>query len=109
MKGSRYTTSLIDFYISVCANRFNAKAYYICGVARPFNWFNNFHLAFEYSKGDIVSVRRMGIEVLIEDAKEIPIVFNKELCTHVKAKVKSYYTCRNWQFANIFREKFGRV
>lgn len=78
--------------------------YYLCGVAFPFCYENNFHLAFTNCEGSEINYSCNGIEVKIENAKALPIdssYVNKML---PKAKFKSYYTCRNWQFANYLHE-----
>jgi hypothetical protein len=54
-------------------NEFNSRVYYLCGVSLPFNYNNNFHLAFKYSKGKIISLKENGIQILIENAERIII------------------------------------
>ena len=79
--------------------------YYLCGVSLPFVWVNNFHLAFEYSEGDVVRYSNNGIEIIIENAVSLPISEKFIDETNNKAKYKSYNTCRNWQFANYLKSK----
>lgn len=80
------------------------KIHYLCGVARPWNWNNNFHLAFMPSVGDTVRYSSNGIEIEIEDAIALPISEEFIDYGHSKAHLKSYYTCRNWQFANYLNQ-----
>ncbi len=78
--------------------------YYLCGVAIPFRWENNFHLAFRPSPGKSVHYESNGITIDIEDAEQLPISEAYIDWTHPKARFKSYYTCRNWQFAHWFKK-----
>src|SRR5699024_11050934 len=78
--------------------------HYLCGVARPWNWDNNFHLAFEPCEGNYLTVDKKGIYVEIKDAIELPISQSNVDFNHPKAKFKTYYTCRNWQFAHWFNQ-----
>ena len=74
--------------------------YYLCGVALPYKWSNNFHLAFKYSKGSQITFDSNGISVVIQDAIQLPID-EKYIDTNDKhAHLKTYRTCRNWQFAH---------
>lgn len=76
--------------------------YYLCGVALPYKWENNFHLAFRHKEGGTVAYSNNGITVFIEGAEKLPI-YEKYNNPHDKHfHTKSYCTCRNWQFANYF-------
>ena len=79
--------------------------YYLCGVALPFVWANNFHLAFEYSQGDVIDYSNNGIHIIIENAVVLPISETHIDETNIKAKYKAYNTCRNWQFANYLNKR----
>ena len=81
-----------------------AGIYYLCGVCTPYNWANNFHLAFQYIPGSTLEVCRNGIAIRIQDAMEIPISdkFIDESNPH--ANDRKYRTCRNWQFANWYKK-----
>ena len=80
----------------------NNDIHYLCGVAFPYNWNNNFHLAFKYSQNHILKYSNNGISVVIQDAVALPIS-PKYINTNDKHyNTKSYYTCRNWQFAHYF-------
>lgn len=77
---------------------------YVCGVSKPFSMKNNFHLAVRPKKGSMVIVERQGIHIVIQDAEELPINFDKEACNHPQKAFKSYVTCRNWQFAYLYQD-----
>jgi len=83
------------------------KIWYLCGVTRPYKWENNFHLAFEYSAGDIFTVQRNGVTLKVFNAKEIPISPDDINPDDPHASNPKYSTCRNWQFANYFAKKYG--
>jgi hypothetical protein len=91
----------------VSLDEYGARYYYLCGVALPYKWENNFHLAFVYCEGETISVNRHGIEIEIENAIEIaiqPISAKDNSLPH--AEKKEYYTCRNWQFAVAVKDSF---
>lgn len=85
------------------------RVMYLCGVAYPFVWGNNFHLAFRYKKGEILRYSDNGIEVEIQNAERIYFSEKDIDTTHKKAKFKSYNTCRNWQFANWLAKNQERL
>lgn len=78
--------------------------YYLCGVSYPFIYDNNFHLAFKYSENSNIEIQRNDVSIYMKNAVELPINAEHIDLTHSKAKFKSYYTCRNWQFANYFKK-----
>lgn len=78
----------------------NNSIYYLCGVARPFNWNDNFHLAFEPCDGETLIYSDRGIQIEIENAISLPISDSFIDPYHPKAKFKTYRTCRNWQFSH---------
>lgn len=80
----------------------NEGIFYLCGVSHPFVWKNNFHLAFKYQLGSILDYSMNGITVHICNAIQIPFSIRSIDFTHPKAKFKSYYSCRNWQFAHHY-------
>lgn len=85
-------------------NECETNIFYLCGVASPYNWSKNFHLAFEQSEGNMIDYASNGIHVVIENAKQLPIS-QDDIDTSLKnADRKEYYTCRNWQFANYLRK-----
>lgn len=79
------------------------KVYYLCGVSKPFVWRNNFHLAFKNKIGSTIKYINNGIEIVIEDAEQLPINFDYIDKNNIFANNKAYCTCRNWQFANYFK------
>tara|TARA_R110000822_G_scaffold306967_1_gene433592 strand:+ start:2117 stop:2542 length:426 start_codon:yes stop_codon:yes gene_type:complete len=79
-------------------NEFNSRIYYLCGVSAPFNYYNNFHLAFKYSEGNFISIKENGVSIKITNAERIDIK-KQDIYNHKKGENKQFYTCRNWQFA----------
>lgn len=81
------------------------KYYYLCGVALPYKWENNFHLAFKPCKGSKIDIKENGINIIIEDAERIMISPENIDPKDSHIKYKSYCTCRNWQFAHWFKNR----
>lgn len=79
--------------------------YYLCGVSEPYNWNNNFHLAFKYKKDSIINYSNNGISIVIENAKKLPIDKKYNDKNNININNKAFSTCRNWQFANYFQSK----
>lgn len=77
--------------------------WYLCGVAKPYRWENNFHLAFASMPGTDISVENNGIAVTIEDAIVLPISEDYIDDSLEQSSKKAFRTCRNWQFANYLR------
>ena len=80
------------------------KVYYLCGVSSPYKWGNNFHLAFKPQEGSIINYSSNGIAVQIKDAIQLPISEKYIDMSNKKASEKSFFTCRNWQFAHYFNK-----
>jgi hypothetical protein len=80
-----------------------AKYYYLCGVAEPYIWAKNFHLAFELAPGEMLHYESNGIEIAIIHARQIEI---KTLGPESHPD-KAFFTCRNWQFANQIAPSFA--
>lgn len=78
--------------------------YCLCGVALPFNYYNNFHLAFKAQKGEFFNFSDKGISVEIQNAVRLPISELYVDNDHPNSKKKAFYTCRNWQFAHYFND-----
>lgn len=78
------------------------EVHYLCGVAFPFNWNNNFHLAFRYCEGNILEYSSNGVSIKIQDAEMLPISPEYIDDSDPHSRIKSYCTCRNWQFAHYF-------
>ena len=85
------------------------SVYYLCGVAQPFKWEKNFHLAFMPQPGSTIHYESNGITVEIEGAVQLPICTDNIDQSHPKARLKSYHTCRNLQFANWFQTHLKNV
>lgn len=92
-------TTQKEFYDIELSN----NIHYLCGVAFPFNYDNNFHLAFRPKEDSFVYYTSNGITIEIEGAERLPISLEHINPLHPKAKFKSYNTCRNWQFANYLK------
>lgn len=71
---------------------------YLCGVTSPYVWADNLHLALEPFQGGVVDFNFNGTQVIIEDAKVVPIKA-QSVYKHPKGHIKAYNTCRNWRFA----------
>ena len=84
------------------------SVYYLCGVALPFNWHHNFHLAFRPCPGSVVEYESNGIHVVIEDAENLPINAGYIDPDDPHAETKAYNTCRNWQFAHYYKKHIMR-
>ncbi len=84
--------------------KLNHGIYYLCGVSLPYNYDNNFHLAFKYQNNNILDFSNNGITVKIKNAVSLHISIKYVNESHPKSKFKSYYSCRNWQFANYFND-----
>ena len=77
--------------------------WYPCGVSLPYNWNNNFHLAFEYKDGATIEYSDNGISVCIENAKRLPISSEYINPSDPNYSKKEFFTCRNWQFAHYLK------
>lgn len=87
---------------TIMLDEFPHKAIYLCGVAIPYKWDNNFHLAMIHAPGEIITFSSNGIEVIAKNARRIMFEdFNaKELSSNSNRTKREYHTCRNWIFAN---------
>lgn len=83
-------------------NEFNYRCIYIYGLAYPYNSKKDFNLALAYKKNSKVEINQNGIYMLIENAVQIPFSENSINLNHPKAKFKTYYNSKIWQFANFF-------
>jgi hypothetical protein len=78
---------------------------YICGVASPRNWSNNFHLALRVvEREQTVSQLYTGACVTVTNAVAIPIAdaAARRMYPHLP---EEFLTCRNFQFG---AQEFGR-
>lgn len=77
--------------------------WYLCGVSLPYNWNNNFHLAFEYSENSNIEYSNNGVSVIIKNAKRLPISEKYIDVNDPNFNKKEFFTCRNWQFAHYLK------
>jgi hypothetical protein len=77
--------------------------YYICGVAQPSNWADNFHCVIRCVTGETLILDEQSVTGTIENAVRIPIhEIDRINSTNPMKDKKEYYTCRNYQFAVEF-------
>lgn len=85
----------------ISLNEHPARIVYLCGVANPYNWAKNFHLALIETEGNVMKVDELGICATIVNAERLPITADAmKAVNHPQIGNKRYSTCRNWQFAN---------
>lgn len=78
---------------------------YICGVASPRNWSNNFHLAFRVTNGgQTVSQLYTGARVTVSNGVAIHIADTAARRLYPELP-EHFLTCRNFQFG---AQEFGR-
>lgn len=95
----RKLTAFID--IDVKENP-KAVAYYLCGLSRGYNWFQNTHVAFVPAQGEIVEIENDNIKLRITDARRIHFEDYKPY--PIGYFTQRQRTCRNWIFANFVRD-----
>lgn len=79
-----------------------AKILYLCGVAKPYNWSKNFHLAMIEQPGETFRLSENNITVEVVNAMPLPITTDAmNAIEHPNRTQKAFATCRNWQFANF--------
>lgn len=88
-------------------DEYNSNIFYLCGVSKPYKWNENFHLALRYKPGNNITIERNGLYLEIENAEEIPIVFDIDKCNHENKYKEEYSSCRNWQFAYLYQDLFN--
>ena len=81
-----------------------SEIFYLCGVTKPYVWKDNFHLALKYKEGCNIKINRNNIYLEIENAEELPINFDINNCEHENKTKEEYSTCRNWQFAFLYKD-----
>lgn len=91
-----------EFQTDIFLNEYEYKVIYIYGQVLPFNEKNNFHLALAYKKNSVVEINTNQIHIVIENAAQINFSDNSINLNHPKAKYKTYFNCKMWQFANLF-------
>ncbi len=102
---SKHVGVTVESPLELTLDEYPAQAFYLCGVSKPYRWSNNFHLAFVFKKGSLLEVDELGVRVEIRDAKRISITQREY--DHPLAVNPIYRTCRNWQFAHIFKDLYG--
>jgi len=88
-------------------NEADADIFYLCGVAQPFNWAKNFHLAFRHKEGETLDFESNGICLTIENAERIEFSEEDIAPNDPNGHKKVYNTCRNWQFAHKIAKEFS--
>ena len=85
---------------NIVLDELDSRYYYLCGVSPSMALEENFHLAFEECKGEIIEYSFNGISVKIKNAKRVE--FSKEdINWDVEHSEEELYNrCRNWQFAH---------
>jgi hypothetical protein len=74
------------------------ELFYLCGVASPYQWANNAHLAFRTIEGRACQITLWNGGV-IAVANAAPVCFtDAQALEFYPDKSKSFLTCRNFQF-----------
>ena len=81
---------------------FPPVAYYLCGLAKNFDYPKNTHIAFNPCENSTVEVDNEEIHVVIDGAKQIHFKDYKPNPAGVFTKRQR--TCRNWIFANYVND-----
>ena len=76
-----------------------ARAFYLCGVTKPYVWADNFHCAFAYSRGALLDINERGVHLVVADAVRLAIPEPIARPHLAMGQRPEFYTCRNWQFA----------
>jgi hypothetical protein len=78
--------------------------FYLCGVAIPYKWANNAHLALKVKAGATAELPLYtGDKISVEGAEKIPFDGKKALDRYSHLS-KAYTTCRNFQFGVSYFE-----
>lgn len=83
-------------------DEYQGEIFYLCGVAKPFNWDRNFHLAFRLAPGEGFTCEEHGVSLTVTNAQRINFeVFDARNKGKSPNRTKpEFSTCRNWIFAN---------
>jgi hypothetical protein len=103
-KYSKAISSSIKVVEALQLTEHYAKAYYLCGVSKPYKYNKNFHLAFKFKEGSNIEVNSNGIKIYIKNAEQITIT-KLDNYNHLNGNDSKFNTCRNWQFAYIEASK----
>lgn len=90
-----YLTSVNDLVLR------EAPAYYLCGVAHDRVWRHNLHIAFVHAAGHEIVADDEFCRIRIVNARRLEISPRFIDRTMPESRKKEYWTCRNWQFANM--------
>jgi hypothetical protein len=72
--------------------------FYLCGVAKPYAWAKNAHLAIRVRKGATCTLHlHTGQSITIMGGEQVPFD-DKAAREHYSTKSSAYLTCRNFQF-----------
>ena len=99
---SKSAPTVIDLEIEQSDSLIPPLAYYLCGLAKNWEYAKNTHVAFNPSVGDTVDVETDQIKLIITDAKQIHFENYKPNPEGVFTKRQR--TCRNWIFANYIKD-----
>lgn len=75
--------------------------YYLCGVKK---YDTNMHIAFVNNEDQDIVIENDLFEVVIRDAKRLEFGAGDIDYSLQPSRLKSFNTCRNWQFANYLRK-----
>ena len=78
------------------------SVYYACGVASPYKWANNMHLAMKAKLGSICQINLYNGDTLTFSGFQ-KIDFNENVASSLfPEKNANYLTCRNFQFGSFW-------
>lgn len=84
----------LDFPVRAVAG----DLFYLCGVASPYKWENNAHLALRVRRDAVASVQLYtGAVVTVTGAEAVPFS-DEQARLHYPDKGRAFLTCRNYQF-----------
>jgi hypothetical protein len=83
-------------------DEYEGEIFYLCGVAKPYDWDRNFHLAFRQAPGEKFAFEEHGLSVSILNAQRINFeAFDARNKSSSPNRTKPVFnTCRIWIFAN---------
>ena len=84
------------------------KYYYFCAVDENWIWANNVHIAFREKAGSKIVIDNERVSCEIMNAENIPIDSSAIDWSLPQAQNKKFSTCRNWMFANLIKQDFGK-
>ena len=80
-------------------------AYYLCGLAKNYQYQNNTHVAFVHALDETLHVVTEQIDVTITNARRIDFEGEGYTPNPEGEYTERQRTCRNWIFANYLRER----